>query len=615
VAATLTHIGEYRVLDPLSTSAAVDVLVAEKDGTKVVARILAETYSRHARFAEAFERGARAYERLTHPCIASLREVLRVEARLAVVIERVDGAPLSRVGALDDPGALHVGASLFAALAAAHAVTDVEGAPVLHRYLSPSKVLLGWDGTVKVRDFALPEAAKLNVGAVGIARGAERYMAPEQVKGGDVTVQTDVYCGGLILWELLTRQRAFEEAKRAIDSWRAMGDPKLAPLDELRPDVDPRIHDVVRRALAPRAEERSVTAAEIAALLRELVPDAEGRARVAASMAAFRSAPLAPKPLPAKEKKPAPAPPKLPRMPLPSGARSSSARMRAAAPMPPTANVSERSHVAMPPPPPEAGSERAATAEAPIASAATSEPPVTAATTAPPPATTTTAPPAVTVSLPIIIGPTEGTPEVAAPTAPSAPEAAPAPAPQPTAATRRGPAFVMPTEGVEEPAAPSDVDASRDVPKPSRAGTTVLFGALVLLGGAVAAYAVGVARQQDTAKEHDAPTASVRASTAPAQPTPAPTKQAPAPIASTKGAPAPIASVPKPASPSIPPEMGLLKTAAHAPGRRIFVDGVTVGETPASVLVKCGAHTVMIGSSGRRQPVDIPCGAEIGVER
>jgi serine/threonine-protein kinase len=48
-------------------------------------------------------------------------------------------------------------------------------------------------------------------------------------------------------------------------------------------------------------------------------------------------------------------------------------------------------------------------------------------------------------------------------------------------------------------------------------------------------------------------------------------------------------------------------------GRRIFVDDRTVGQTPESVLVKCGARSVKIGSAGHRQVVDVPCGGEINI--
>jgi serine/threonine-protein kinase len=59
--------------------------------------------------------------------------------------------------------------------------------------------------------------------------------------------------------------------------------------------------------------------------------------------------------------------------------------------------------------------------------------------------------------------------------------------------------------------------------------------------------------------------------------------------------------------------MGLIKTDGAMPGRRIFVDRRTVGQTPEAVQVKCGSHEVKIGSTGHPVMVDVPCNGNITV--
>jgi serine/threonine-protein kinase len=71
-----------------------------------------------------------------------------------------------------------------------------------------------------------------------------------------------------------------------------------------------------------------------------------------------------------------------------------------------------------------------------------------------------------------------------------------------------------------------------------------------------------------------------------------------------------VAPAPSGAQP-IPPDMGLFDPGDAPPGHRIFVDGRTVGQTPQSVLVKCGKATVKIGSAGQPQALDIPCGGKL----
>jgi hypothetical protein len=75
--------------------------------------------------------------------------------------------------------------------------------------------------------------------------------------------------------------------------------------------------------------------------------------------------------------------------------------------------------------------------------------------------------------------------------------------------------------------------------------------------------------------------------------------------------PAPIASAP-PAAPS--GDTGDVKTDNASPNHRIYVDGRVAGQTPDTVHVRCGAHTVRLGSGGKDQPVDVPCGGEVSVK-
>ena len=64
----------------------------------------------------------------------------------------------------------------------------------------------------------------------------------------------------------------------------------------------------------------------------------------------------------------------------------------------------------------------------------------------------------------------------------------------------------------------------------------------------------------------------------------------------------------------IPPGMGVLQTKGAHPGHRIFVDDRTMGQTPLTVLVKCGTVTVKLGSAGRDKKVEVPCGGSIAVD-
>jgi eukaryotic-like serine/threonine-protein kinase len=304
---SVTEIGGYHAIRTLARSAAVDVLLATNreagaNERKFVLRVLGEKYARDERFRSAFTRAATAYGRLIHPAIVQVHELLEFEGRPVIVLDHVDGAALNRargmlraVGyGIDDMAALHIAAECSVALAAAHAARDDSGgsAPILHRYLGPAKVLIGWDGSIKIRDFGLPEPTTANQQSfVGVARGADGYMAPEQVNGKEATPRTDVYSAAILLWELLTKKRAFQKSKRQVEMWRAMADPRVEALDTLRPDLDRRLRELLCKALDPRVEKRTVTAKDMAILLRELISEESGREHLAGLMEMIRHEP------------------------------------------------------------------------------------------------------------------------------------------------------------------------------------------------------------------------------------------------------------------------------------------------------------------------------------
>jgi serine/threonine-protein kinase len=176
-----------------------------------------------------------------------------------------------------------------------------------------------------------------------------------------------------------------------------------------------------------------------------------------------------------------------------------------------------------------------------------------------------------------------------------------------------------------------------------------MLGAVVLVAGAAVALLVprGSARAAHREEapltattpaaaelESNAATAApIASAAAPVASAPAPVASAPAPVATEPApaatAPAPAATAPAPAgdvpaepSPApaavedaIPPDVGELRMPPEAAGHRIYVDGRTVSEGAEAVRVSCGPHTVRIGSAGRAQRVDVPCGAALPLTR
>ncbi|HSO36049.1 MAG TPA: protein kinase, partial [Labilithrix sp.] len=294
----------------IATGGTSDVLLAKAEGPhgferEVVLKVLLSKHERDAELKAMFAREAAAYARLSHPSIVRLYDFFANGEQLVMVLEYVDGPPLSRLRGMlktiarpfDDLTAIHVTACIFEALAAAHAATDEAGesAPVIHRDVNPSNVLVSWDAEVKLADFGIAKITGVNhQSTAGLIKGTYGYMAPEQVKGETVTPRADVYAGAIIFWEMLTKRRAFiRGALPEIEVLRELAEPRIVSIDTLRPDLDKHLREAIKRALEPRAEKRTMTAEELVATLRAAVSPEEGQVRLGKALALVRHEPKA----------------------------------------------------------------------------------------------------------------------------------------------------------------------------------------------------------------------------------------------------------------------------------------------------------------------------------
>jgi serine/threonine protein kinase len=307
---SLPQIGGFRVLRRLASGGTADIFLARAGGPHgfervVVLKVLLARFRNDPAFERMFAREASAYARLSHPAIVRLFDFFSTDGQLVMVLEHVDGLPLNKLRAmlsitgdkLDDRASLFVASRVFAALAAAHAAKDPETgefAPVIHRDINPSNVLVPWDGHVKLADFGIAKVTGMQGDTkTGFIKGTYGYMAPEQVRGETVTGRADVYAATLLLWELLTRRKAIQRgALPEVEVLKAMAKPQFPSLDSLRPELDAAVRDAVRRGLEPNADRRSITAEDMATILRGSIQGGEeARSLLVDSLARVRPSP------------------------------------------------------------------------------------------------------------------------------------------------------------------------------------------------------------------------------------------------------------------------------------------------------------------------------------
>jgi tRNA A-37 threonylcarbamoyl transferase component Bud32 len=268
-------VGKYQIVLPLGQGGTADVYLAVADGpsgfTKlVVVKVLRKSLASDADFRLMFLSEARLAARLHHPNIVQTNEVIEVDGAPVLVMEYLDGQPLSQVivrgkqGGLTLAMQLRVLADALAGLHAAHELADFDGTPlgVVHRDVSPHNLFVTVQGEAKVLDFGIAKLERSLVETeVGTVKGKLRYMAPEQIAGDKLDRRADVYAAGVILWEALTGERM----------WKASSEPEIrarvlaADLPEVvRPEVPPTLARICRRALSRLPADRHATARALA---------------------------------------------------------------------------------------------------------------------------------------------------------------------------------------------------------------------------------------------------------------------------------------------------------------------------------------------------------------
>jgi len=219
------RLGVYEVTEPIGEGGMGQVWRATDTtlGRQVAIKILPDAFASDPDRLARFEREAKTLASLNHPHIAAIYGFEKSSASHALVMELVEGEDLSQRiarGAIPLEEALLIAKQIAEALEAAHE----QG--IVHRDLKPANIKVRDDGTVKVLDFGLakaidPSPSSPNVSRsptitspamtlAGVIMGTAAYMSPEQARGKAVDKRSDIWAFGCVLFEMLTRTRAFE---------------------------------------------------------------------------------------------------------------------------------------------------------------------------------------------------------------------------------------------------------------------------------------------------------------------------------------------------------------------------------------------------------------------
>src|SRR6266705_2492396 len=288
-----TRLGDYEVQSLLGSGGMGEVYRAHdyRLDRDVAIKVLPAFLSSDPERLRRFEQEARAAAALNHPNILAVLQMGTYEGAPYLVSELLDGLTLRehlRRGPLPIRKAVDYAMQIAHGLAAAH------DKGIVHRDLKPENLFVTKDGRIKILDFGLaklsqPKADSLATARTldeqtepGVVMGTVGYMSPEQVRGEAADHRADIFAFGVILYEMLTRKRAFQGAS-AVETMGAILKDDPPPIAEIIPTIPPALQRTVYCCLEKRSEQRLHSAFDLAFALESVSTTSDlGLATVAA---------------------------------------------------------------------------------------------------------------------------------------------------------------------------------------------------------------------------------------------------------------------------------------------------------------------------------------------
>jgi len=274
----MQRLGRYVVLKHLASGGMADVLLGRAESIEgferhVVLKRIKPEHAKDQRFIRMFLDEARVAANLHHQHVVQVHDIGEAGGEYFIAMEYLHGEDvrtiLSNASKIRQHVPLGCAMAIVSAAAAglhyAHERRGPDKRPlgIVHRDISPSNILVGFDGSIKVVDFGIAKAtARQQETRANSLKGKISYMSPEQCKSGDVDRRSDVYSLGVVLYELCTTTRLFKgESDYLVMDQIVNGRVTLPQVR--RPELPNELSAIIMRAISPDPERRYFTADEL----------------------------------------------------------------------------------------------------------------------------------------------------------------------------------------------------------------------------------------------------------------------------------------------------------------------------------------------------------------
>ncbi|MCB9743705.1 MAG: serine/threonine protein kinase [Alphaproteobacteria bacterium] len=290
--APMEQFGKYQILERIARGGMAEIFKARMEGIGGFNRLFAikrivPGLSQNREYIDLLVDEAKIAGLLSHANIVQILDLGQVSGQYYVAMEYVEGRDLGTVLhrcrergiTLPVPHAVFILIEVLKGLEYAHNRQIMRGnrpmpLNIVHRDVSPSNVLVSFQGEVKLTDFGI---AKANVKAMetlsGVIKGKFDYMSPEQASGHAIDQRTDLFAAGVLLYEMLCGQHPFRQSHE-MKTIAAIRAGQYQPPSFANPDVPYGLEVVLDQALARDPDDRFPTATAFKDALTKFFHDA-----------------------------------------------------------------------------------------------------------------------------------------------------------------------------------------------------------------------------------------------------------------------------------------------------------------------------------------------------
>jgi serine/threonine protein kinase len=271
-----TQLGRYTIVEHLATGGMAEIFLAHQEAMgrfkkELVLKVLQTRWEEHPEVVDMFLAEARISALMNHPNIVDVFDVAEENGRHFIAMEHISGRTLTELAkrAIQVTKSIPVEVGVFIAAEVASALAYMYdgsggmGEPfrVVHRDISPTNVLIGSTGEVKLIDFGIARQGLAVIQESGARPGKVTYMSPEQVRGAPIDGRSDIFCLGTILYEITLGRRLWRGPREV--AVKRIVEERPKPPTFVRRDYPTDLELIVLRSLEKKPEDRYQSATEL----------------------------------------------------------------------------------------------------------------------------------------------------------------------------------------------------------------------------------------------------------------------------------------------------------------------------------------------------------------